>query len=146
MLRVFEAFSMAARAAVTQAHQEARMHGSDYIGTEHLLLGLLGGEQDSAVADALDAFNVAPDAVRARVEDSIGPACEPQPGHLPFSPRAKAALERTRDETEARGRHSVQPSHVLAALMLDGQSAAAKTVRSLGIQPVAVRDRLLSRD
>ncbi|MCV6989736.1 Clp protease N-terminal domain-containing protein [Mycobacterium timonense] len=55
-------------------------------------------------------------------------------------------MERTRDETEARGRHSVEPSHVLAALMLDGQSAAAKTIRSLGIQPVAVRDRLLSRD
>lgn len=61
------------------------MHGSDYIGTEHLLLGLLGGEADSVVADALDAFNVASDAVRARVEDSIGPVGEPQPGHLPFS-------------------------------------------------------------
>lgn len=145
VLVVFDVFSMAARAAVTQAHQEARSHGTDYIGTEHLLLGLIGTDGDSAVAETLHALNVTFDAIRSRIEDSIGPAGEPQSGHLPFSPRAKSALDRSRYEAEAPGHQLVQPSNILAALMFDAHSAAANTLAGIGVQPTAVRERLLNR-
>lgn len=141
MVVVFEAFSLAARAAVTQAHQEARSHGSDYIGTEHLLLGLL--DRDTTVSETLEAFNVTVDAVRSRVEDSIGPSSEPHPGHLPFSPRAKSALQRTRPEAEMHGRQVVEPPHIMAAIMFDAQSAAAKTIARMNLAPTTVRERLL---
>lgn len=138
---VFETFDMAARAVVTQAHQEARNHGSDHIGTEHLLLGVLS---DSSVADTLRSFAVTFDEkIRSRVEDSIGPAGEPQPGYLPFSRRAKLALKRTRMMSESGGLGSVRSTHVLAALMSDGQSAAAQTVLSLGVEPAVLRERAL---
>lgn len=132
---------MAARAAVTRAHQEARNHGSDHIGTEHLLLGVLG---DSTVGDTLSCFAVTFGEIRSRVEDSIGPAGAPQPGYLPFSRRAKLALKRTRAVSDAGGQGSVGSAHVLAALMSDGQSAAAQIVLSLGVQPAEVRERLLN--
>lgn len=138
---MFETFDMAARAVVTQAHQEARNHGSDHIGTEHLLLGTL---RDSAVGDTLRSFAVTFDEIRSRVEDSIGPAGAPQPGYLPFSRRAKLALKRTRAMAEAGGLASVGSTHVLAALMADGQSAAAQTVLSLGVQPSVLRERALN--
>jgi ATP-dependent Clp protease ATP-binding subunit ClpC len=102
-------------------------------------------DRDSAVAETLEAFNVTFDAIRARVEDSIGPASDPQSGHLPFSPRAKLALERTRCEAETGGYRLVEPSHILAALMFDTQSAAAKTMASMNLAPTAVRGRLLHR-
>lgn len=141
MLRVFETFDIAARAVVTQAHREARNHGSDYIGTEHLLLGALG---DGAVGDTLRSFAVTFDEIRSRVEDSIGPAGTPQPGYLPFSRRAKLALKRTRAMSEASGLDFVRSTHVLAALMSDGQSAAAQAILSLGVQPSALRERVLN--
>jgi ATP-dependent Clp protease ATP-binding subunit ClpC len=146
VLQVFEVFDLAARAAVIRAHEEARCHGSEYIGTEHLLLGVLGSDQDSAVGQALEAVDVTLDAIRSRVEDSIGPACDPQPGHLPFSRRARFALERTRVLSRANGDDSVGPAHVLAALMVDGESAAAQTVMGMGIQPAVLRERVLDSD
>lgn len=141
---VFEVFDIAARAAVTRAHEEARSHGSAYIGTEHLLLGVLGRGPDGAVGETLTALNMTVEAVRARVEDSIGPTGAPQPGYLRFSRRAKLALQRTHTLSTARGQESVGPLHVLAALMSDGQSGAAKTVTSMGVEPAAVRDHLLN--
>ncbi|WP_224111116.1 Clp protease N-terminal domain-containing protein [Mycobacterium avium] len=143
---MFEVLNVAARAAVTRAHQEARSHGSEYIGTEHLLLGVLGKDRDSAIGETLRALDMTVEAVRSRVEDSIGPACAPQPGHLPFSQRAKFALERTRALPQANGDDSVGPAHVLAALMVDGESAAAQTVMSMGIPPAVLRERVLDSD
>ncbi|WP_261879587.1 Clp protease N-terminal domain-containing protein [Mycobacterium marinum] len=144
---MFEVFDLAARAAVIRAHEEARCHGSHYIGTEHLLLGVLGSDQDRAVGQALEAVDVTLDAIRSRVEDSIGPACAPQPGHLPFRcRRARFALERTRVLSRANGDDSVGPTHVLAALMVDGESAAAQTVMGMGIPPAVLRERVLDSD
>jgi ATP-dependent Clp protease ATP-binding subunit ClpA len=69
----------------------------------------------------------------------IGPVGEPQPGHVPFSPRAKSALERSRYEAEVPGHGLVERPHILAALMWEDQSPAAKAVASLGVQPTAIR-------
>lgn len=143
LLSVFELFDVAARAAVIRGHQEARSHGSDHIGTEHLLLGVLSRDRGSAVEETLKTFNVTPEEIRSRVEDAIGPASEPQSGHLPFSQHARLALNRTRALSEAGGHSQVGPPQVLAALMSDGQSAAAKTLMSLAIQPAAVCERVL---
>jgi ATP-dependent Clp protease ATP-binding subunit ClpC len=141
---VFDVFSMPARSAVTRAHQEARTHGNDYIGTEHLLLGVLDANDDGAVVETLRSFNVTRQAVRWRVEDSIGPVGEPQPGHVPFTPRAKSTLQRSRYEAEVRGHHRVEPSDILAALMWESESAAAKAVASLGVHPADVRGHVIS--
>jgi ATP-dependent Clp protease ATP-binding subunit ClpC len=91
---MFDVFSTTARSSVTEAHQEARSRGNDYIGTEHLLLGVLAVE-DYPVSTTLRAFNLTREAIRSRVDDSIGPEADPTPGHIPFSPRAKSALERS---------------------------------------------------
>jgi ATP-dependent Clp protease ATP-binding subunit ClpC len=141
---VFDVFSMPARSAVSRTHSEARSHGNDYIGTEHLLLGVLDGGEDDAVGETLRSFTLTGEAIRSRVEDMIGPVGEPQPGHLPFSPRAKSALERSRYEAEVPGHGLVERTHILAALMWEAQSTAAKAVASLGVQPTAIREHVLS--
>jgi ATP-dependent Clp protease ATP-binding subunit ClpA len=92
----------------------------------------------------LRSFNVTRQAVRWRVEDSIGPVGEPQPGHVPFTPRAKSTLQRSRYEAEVRGHHRVEPSDILAALMWESESAAAKAVASLGVHPADVRGHVMS--
>ena len=71
-------------------------------------------------------------------------AGEPQVGHLRFSPRAKSALERSRCEAVISGHSLVEPTHILAALMWEAQSAAAKAVASLGLQPTTIRQHVLS--
>ncbi|HEY1839866.1 MAG TPA: Clp protease N-terminal domain-containing protein [Mycobacterium sp.] len=141
---MFDVFSMPARSAVTRAHSEARRHGNDYIGTEHLLLGVLEGGGDDAVGKTLRSFRLTGEAIRSRVEDMIGPVGEPQPGHAPFSPRAKSALERSRYEAQVPGHGQVEPPHIFAALMWQDQSAAAKAVASLGVKPTAIREHVLS--
>jgi ATP-dependent Clp protease ATP-binding subunit ClpC len=141
---VFEVFSTPGRSAVIRAHSEARSHGNDYIGTEHLLLGVLEGGEDDPVGETLRSFMLTGEAIRSRVEDTIGPVGEPQPGHLRFSPRAKSALERSRYEAVIPAHSLVEPTHILAALMWEAQSAAAKAVASLGVQPTAIREHVLS--
>jgi ATP-dependent Clp protease ATP-binding subunit ClpC len=139
---MFDVFSTTARSSVTQAHQEARSRGNDYIGTEHLLLGVLAVDDDP-VSTTLQAFNLTREAIRSRVEDSIGPEADPTPGHIPFSPAAKSALERSRYDAEVRGEHVVEPAHILAAVLAEDDSAAAHAVASLGAPPAAIRERAL---
>jgi ATP-dependent Clp protease ATP-binding subunit ClpC len=105
---------------------------------------VLEGGEDDAAGETLRSFRLTGAAIRSRVEDTIGPVGEPQPGHLPFSPRAKSALERSRHEAEIPGHSLVEPTHILAALMWEAQSAAAKAVAGLGVQPTAIRERVLS--
>jgi ATP-dependent Clp protease ATP-binding subunit ClpC len=98
---------------------------------------------DDPVSTTLQAFNLTREAIRSRVEESIGPEADPTPGHIPFSPGAKSALERSRYDAEVRGEHVVEPAHILAAVLADDDSAAAHAVPSLGAPPAAIRERAL---
>jgi ATP-dependent Clp protease ATP-binding subunit ClpC len=101
-------------------------HGSGCIGTEHLLLGLVHDSGD-AVAELLQALGVGPQAVRRRVEQSIERGHQPYPGHLPFAPATKKALERGLDEAQAWGRDEVDAEHILCGLTCEGESTAAQS-------------------
>src|SRR5207342_2031971 len=89
---MFERFTDRARRVVVLAQEEARMLNHNYIGTEHILLGLVR-ERDGVAAMALDSLNIKLDAVRREVEDVIGQGQAPPSGHIPFTPRAKKVLE-----------------------------------------------------
>src|SRR5450756_2537248 len=90
--RMFERFTEKARRVVVYAQEEARMLNQNYIGTEHLLLGLIR-EQDGIAAKALESLNISLEDVRSQVEELIGKGTYVPTGHIPFTPRAKKVLE-----------------------------------------------------
>src|SRR5436190_21145347 len=89
---MFERFTDRARRCVVLAQEESRMLGHAYIGTEHLLLGLVH-ERDGAAAKALESLGISLEAVRSQVEEIIGQGQAAPTGHIPFTPRAKKVLE-----------------------------------------------------
>jgi ATP-dependent Clp protease ATP-binding subunit ClpA len=170
---MFERFTDAARAVVVRAQEEATALGHDRIGTEHLLLGVAAGEGGilaslgvdhaalrSAVAglprDGLDAAALATigidlDAVRRSVEESFGRGALTgrrrgrRGGRLPFSPRAKRALELALREALVLADKHIGPEHVLLGLASDSGSGAATALRRCGTTPDAVRAATLAR-
>jgi ATP-dependent Clp protease ATP-binding subunit ClpC len=136
---VFENFTERARRVVSDAHYEAYRYVPDYIGTEHLLLGLVN---DGAVAEILRRLGLETAVLRTHTETVIGPAQPSRPAHLPYTPRAKKALERTSQEAAQLGHEQADAEHILWALTRDGRSAAVKTLTALGIQPARVRRQL----
>jgi len=89
---MFERFDQRARRVVVRAQEEARMHNHNYIGTEHILLGLIR-EGEGVAAKALGSLGISLDAVRQQVEEIIGQGQQAPSGHIPFTPRAKKVLE-----------------------------------------------------
>ena len=89
---MFERFTDRARRVVVLAQEEARMLNHNYIGTEHILLGLIH-EGEGVAAKALESLGISLDAVREQVQEIIGPSQQTQSGHIPFTPRAKKVLE-----------------------------------------------------
>jgi ATP-dependent Clp protease ATP-binding subunit ClpC len=136
---VFDSFTERARRVVSTAHDEAYRHVPDYIGTEHLLLGLI---TDSAVAEMLRALGLDTDIVRKHTEAMIGPVQPARPAHLPYSPRAKEVLERSPQEAALRGDDLADAEHILLALSHDIRSAAVKTLTALGVEPARIRSQL----
>ena len=138
--RVFDDFTERARRAVGTAHHEAYRHATDYLGTEHLLLGLI---HDGAITDTLRAVGLDPIAVRDEIELSIGPSRRVRPAHLPYTPLARKALEHSRTEAQLRGHDLVDAEHILWGLTVGSKSTAAKTLTALGVRPILIRRQLL---
>ena len=136
--RVFERFSESARQVVVLAAEEARGLGSDRIGTEHLLLGVLRVEDD-AVAAALEDTGVDADAVRARVPREGEPAAT---GQIPFTPEAKKTLELALREALGQGDAYIGPVHVLLGLTRDTSSAGMRILAELGADGDRIRARV----
>jgi len=135
---VFGRFTPGARRAVVLAQEEARKLGHDYIGTEHILLGLVG-EGEGVAARALAAAAIGAEAVRREVEEIIGTGLQPPSGHLPFTPRAKKVLQISRREALRLGSSHVGTEHILLGLIREGEGVAAAILDRLGVSRERVR-------
>jgi ATP-dependent Clp protease ATP-binding subunit ClpC len=136
---MFERFDDSARRVIVLAQDEARKLNHPFIGTEHFLLGLL--RQDGVAARALTGLGIDYDAVRARVEQTMGRGTEPTPGHIPFTPTSKRALELSLDESVRLGHGHIGPEHLLLGLVRD-QNEAAGMLADLGADARRVRAAL----
>jgi len=136
---MFERFTDRARRVVVLAQEESRLLSHDYIGTEHLLLGLLA-EQEGVAARALESLNVTLEAAREQVIEIIGPG-QPQPsGHIPFTPRAKKILELSLRESLNLGSEVIDTEHLLLGLIDEGDGVGAQILQRLGATAQAVRE------
>jgi ATP-dependent Clp protease ATP-binding subunit ClpC len=139
---MFERFTDRARRVVVQAQQEARMLNHDYIGTEHLLLGLIReGEGDAA--KALESLGISLDAVRTQVEEIIGRGQQPpNDDHIPFTPRAKMVMEVSLREALQLGHNYIGTEHILLALIRVREGVAAQVLVKLGAGHNRVRQQV----
>jgi ATP-dependent Clp protease ATP-binding subunit ClpC len=122
---MFERFTDRARRVVVLAQDEARMLNHNYIGTEHILLGLIH-EGEGVAAKALESMGISLTAVRAQVEETIGQGQNPTSGHIPFTPRAKKVLELSLREALQLGHNYIGTEHILLGLMREGEGVAVK--------------------
>jgi ATP-dependent Clp protease ATP-binding subunit ClpA len=135
LVRVFERFTDRARKVIVLAQEEARLLKHNYIGTEHLLLGLIRDE-DGLAARTLASHGVRLDRARDWVATNIGVGDEePVSGQLPFTPRMKKIFELSLRDAEALDHHAIGTEHVLIALLHEGQGAALHALRDLGAPP-----------
>jgi ATP-dependent Clp protease ATP-binding subunit ClpC len=136
---MFERFTDRARRVVVLSAEEARQLGHNYIGTEHLFLGLLA-EQDRLAARVLESLGVLLEAVRSQLLDIIGRGAGEVEGHIPFTPRAKKVMELSLREALQLGHNYIRTEHLLLGLVREGEGLAAQV--SQAVQ--AIRSRLLS--
>jgi len=135
---MFERFTDRARRVVVLAQEEARMLDHNYIGTEHLLLGLIH-EGEGVAAKALEAMGISLDAVRQQVEAIIGRGEQAPSGHIPFTPRAKRVLELSLRESGVLGHNYIGTEHILLGLVREGEGVAAQVLVKLGADLNRVR-------
>ena len=139
---MFEKFTDRARRVVVLAQEEARLLRHDYIGTEHLLLGLIH-EGAAVAARALESLEITLDAVRAEVEEIIGAGSSAPQGHIPFTPRAKKVLELSLREAQSLGHEYIRPEHILLGLLREGEGVAVQVLVRLGTDLNRVRQRVI---
>jgi prophage maintenance system killer protein len=139
---MFQRFTDPARRGVHLAQEEARLLRHDYVGTEHILLGLLY-EGTGAAARALESLGISREDVRGQVEQIIGPGQGSRSGHIPFTARAKKVLELSLRETLALGHHYIGTEHLLLGLLREGEGTAAQVLTRLGADHDRVRERVL---
>ena len=139
---MFERFTDRARRVVVLAQEEARMLNHNYIGTEHLLLGLIH-EGTGVAAKALESLGVSLEAVRAQVEAIIGQGQEAPSGHIPFTPRAKKVLELSLRESRQLGHDYIGTEHILLGLLREGEGVAAQVLARLGADLNRVRQQVI---
>jgi hypothetical protein len=139
--RMFTRFTGRARIVVVRAQEEARALGHNYIGTEHLLLGLLRVEEGAA-ARALTGLGVTLDAARAEAERLIGRGGGERPGRIPFTPRSKRVLELALKEALALGHDYIGTEHILLGLLAEGEGVAVEILGTLNAAPESIRAKL----
>src|SRR5689334_19472658 len=139
---MFERFTDRARRVVVLAQEEARMLNHNYIGTEHILLGLIHGGEGVA-AKALESLDISLEAVRAQVEEIIGQGQQAPSGHIPFTPRAKKVLELSLREALQLGHNYIGTEHILLGLIREGEGVAAQVLMKLGADLNRVRQQVI---
>jgi ATP-dependent Clp protease ATP-binding subunit ClpA len=126
---MFERFTSRARRVVVLAQEEARLLNHNYIGTEHILLGLLA-EHESVAGQVLSSFDITHDGVRVEVEEMIGMGKSQPAGHIPFTPRAKKTLELALREAISIKHNYIGTEHILLGLIREGDGVAVQILRS----------------
>jgi ATP-dependent Clp protease ATP-binding subunit ClpC len=139
---MFERFTDRARRVVVLAQEEARMLNHNYIGTEHILLGLIH-EGEGVAAKALESLGISLEAVRSQVEEIIGQGQSAPTGHIPFTPRAKKVLELSLREALQLGHNYIGTEHILLGLIREGEGVAAQVLQKLGADLNRVRQQVI---
>jgi ATP-dependent Clp protease ATP-binding subunit ClpC len=139
---MFERFTDRARRVVVLAQEEARMLNHNYIGTEHILLGLVH-EGDGVAAKAMAAMEISLEKVRQQVEEIIGRGAQAPSGHIPFTPRAKRVLELSLRESLQLGHNYIGTEHILLGLIREGEGVAAQVLVRLGADLNRVRQQVI---
>src|SRR5947208_4088837 len=139
---MFERFTDRARRVVVLAQEEARMLNHNYIGTEHILLGLIH-EGEGVAAKALESLGISLEAVRQQVEEIIGQGQAAPTGHIPFTPRAKKVLELSLREALQLGHNYIGTEHILLGLIREGEGVAAQVLQKLGADLNRVRQQVI---
>ena len=139
---MFERFTDRARRVVVLAQEEARLLNHNYIGTEHILLGLIH-EGEGVAAKALESLGISLEAVRNQVEEIIGHGGTSPSGHIPFTPRAKKVLELSLREALQLGHNYIGTEHILLGLIREGEGVAAQVLVKLGADLSRVRQQVI---
>jgi len=139
---VFERFTENARQAVVIAQDDARRFRHNYIGTEHILLGVLRVD-DGLGAKVLGSLGITTDEVRGHIRRIVGPGDQSVVGQIPFTPRAKRVLELSLREALSLGHNHIGTEHVLLGLVREDDGVAATILRSLGADAETVRDKTI---
>ncbi|MBW3604194.1 MAG: ATP-dependent Clp protease ATP-binding subunit [Actinobacteria bacterium] len=139
---MFERFTDRARRVVVLAQEEARMLNHNYIGTEHILLGLIH-EGEGVAAKALESLGISLEGVRDQVEEIIGQGQTAPAGHIPFTPRAKKVLELSLREALQLGHNYIGTEHILLGLIREGEGVAAQVLQKLGADLNRVRQQVI---
>jgi len=139
---MFERFTDRARRVVVLAQEEAKLLNHNYIGTEHILLGLIH-EGEGVAAKALESLGISLDAVREQVQDIIGQGQQQPTGHIPFTPRAKKVLELSLREALQLGHNYIGTEHILLGLIREGEGVAAQVLVKLGADLNRVRNQVI---
>jgi ATP-dependent Clp protease ATP-binding subunit ClpA len=138
---VFERFTDRARRVVVLAQEEARLLDHNVIGTEHLLLGMIH-EGEGIAAQVLESAGLSLEAARSKVESTARRSPSSPPGHIPFTPRAKKALEYALREAVELGSDFIGTEHLLLGLLREGRGFAIRVLVSLGADPGSVREQV----
>src|SRR5579875_753381 len=139
---MFERFTDRARRVLVLAQEEARLLNHNFIGTEHILLGLIH-EGEGVAAKALESLGISLEAVREKMEETIGPAGSAPTGSPPFTPRAKKVLELSLREALQLGHNYIGTEHMLLGLVREGEGVAAQVLQSLGADLPRVRQQVI---
>jgi len=140
---MFERFTDRARRVVVLAQEEARVLHHNYIGTEHILLGLLR-EREGVAARVLERIGISAEAVREKVASIIGEGGDVPTGHIPFTPRAKKVLELSLREALQLGHNYIGTEHILLGLVREGEGVAAQVLVNLGAELSWVRQAVVN--
>ena len=139
---MFERFTDRARRVVVLAQEEARLLNHNYIGTEHILLGLIH-EGEGVAARALESMDIDLESVRSQVVEIIGQGSQAPSGHIPFTPRAKKVLELSLREALQLGHNYIGTEHILLGLIREGEGVAAQVLVKLGAELTKVRQTVI---
>ncbi|PSL51994.1 ClpA/ClpB-like protein [Saccharothrix carnea] len=140
---IFDRFTPRARAVVTASQEEARAAGHDYLGTEHLVLGLLS--QPQGLAAKYLSEKTTPDRLRTAMGKVLGPRVDNVPDRIPYTPRGKRAVELSLQEAQRLGHDHVGTEHLLLGVLAEQHGVGAQVLRDLAIERRAVEEWLATR-
>jgi ATP-dependent Clp protease ATP-binding subunit ClpC len=139
---VFERFTERARQVVVLAQDEARALKHNYIGTEHILLGLLR-EEEGLAARVLESLDITVEEVRAQVARIVGQGDEVTTGQIPFTPRAKKVLELALREALSLGHNYIGTEHILLGLVRENEGVAARILLDFDADADKIRNEII---